>query len=200
MLSAAEEKPETEEKANLLARQGVRHITANRIQVLDEAGKEVPWDGSTSGEIVLSGNTLFSGYYRNQEATSEAFCNGGFHTGDIAVVHPNGDFEIRDRIKDIIISGGENISSIEIEAVLHNHPRVSIAAVVAKPDEHWGEVPCAFIELNKGERASHDELHQHCRASLAGFKIPKFFIFCDLPKTATGKIRKVELREQAKDI
>ena len=143
---------------------------------------------------------MFSGYYRNQEATSEALRNGGFHTGDIAVVHPNGDFEIRDRIKDIIISGGENISSLEVEAVLHNHPQVSIAAVVAKPDEYWGEVPCAFIELKKGEQPSHDELRQHCRASLAGFKIPKFFIFCDLPKTATGKIRKVELREQAKDI
>jgi fatty-acyl-CoA synthase len=200
LLSAVEEKLETEEKANLLARQGVRHITANQIQVLDEVGKEVPWDGSTSGEIVLSGNTLFSGYYRNQDATSEALRNDGFHTGDIAVVHPNGDFEIRDRIKDIIISGGENISSLEVEAVLHNHPQVSIAAVVAKPDEYWGEVPCAFIELNKGEQPSHDELRQHCRGSLAGFKIPKFYIFCDLPKTATGKIRKVELREQAKDI
>lgn len=199
LLSAVEEKLKTDEKANLLARQGVRHITANHIQVLDEAGKEVPWDGSTSGEIVLSGNTLFSGYYRNQEATSEAFRNDGFHTGDIAVVHPNGDFEIRDRMKDIIISGGENISSLEIEAVLHKHPQVSIAAVVAKPDDHWGEVPCAFIELKKGDQPSNYELRQHCRASLAGFKVPKFFIFSDLPKTATGKIRKVELREQAKD-
>ena len=160
----------------------------------------MPWNGSTRGEIVLLGNTLFSDYYRNQEATSEAFRNDGFHTGEIAVVHPNRDFEIRDRMKDVIISGGENISSLEIEAMLHKHPQVSIAAVVAKPDDHWGEVPCAFIELKKGDQPSNDELPQHCGASLAGFKVPKFFIFSDLPKTATKKIRKAELREQAKDI
>ena len=121
LLSAVKEKLKTDEKANYLAKQGVRHITANHIQVLDEAGKEVPWNGSTSGEIVLLGNTLFSDNYRNQEATSEAFRNDGFHTGEIAVVHPNGDFEIRDRMKDVIISGGENISSLEIQAVFHKH-------------------------------------------------------------------------------
>ncbi|MGA0167667.1 MAG: AMP-binding protein, partial [bacterium] len=200
LLSQLEEKLNTEEKAELLARQGVRHTTANRIQVLDESGKDVPWDGITNGEIVLSGNTLFAGYYRNPEATEAAFRSGGFHTGDIAVVHPNGDFEIRDRSKDIIISGGENISSLEVEAVLHNHPDVSIAAVVARPDEQWGEVPCAFIELKQGKNPTPEELRLHCRSALAGFKVPKFFIFCDLPKTATGKIRKVELRDQAKKL
>ena len=200
LLSQLEEKLNTEEKAELLARQGVRHTTANRIQVLDESGKDVPWDGITNGEIVLSGNTLFAGYYRNPEATEAAFRSGGFHTGDIAVVHPNGDFEIRDRSKDIIISGGENISSLEVEAVLHNHSDVSIAAVVARPDEQWGEVPCAFIELKQGTNPTSEELRLHCRSALAGFKVPKFFIFCDLPKTATGKIRKVELRDQAKKL
>ena len=200
LLSQLEKKLNTEEKAELLARQGVRHTTANRIQVLDESGKDVPWDGITNGEIVLSGNTLFAGYYRNREATEAAFRSGGFHTGDIAVVHPNGDFEIRDRSKDIIISGGENISSLEVEAVLHNHSDVSIAAVVARPDEQWGEVPCAFIELKQGTNPTSEELRLHCRSALAGFKVPKFFIFCDLPKTATGKIRKVELRDQAKKL
>ena len=198
LLSQLEEKLNTEEKAELLARQGIRHTTANRIQVLDESGKDVPWDGITNGEIILSGNTLFAGYYRNQEATEAAFSSGGFHTGDIAVVHPNGDFEIRDRAKDIIISGGENISSLEVEAVLHNHPDVSIAAVVARPDEHWGEVACAFIELKQGTTPTPEELRLHCRSALAGFKVPKYYIFCDLPKTATGKIRKIELRDQAK--
>ncbi len=200
LLNELEEKLNTEEKAKLLARQGVRHSTANRIKVLDEKGKEVPWDGITNGEILLSGNTLFAGYYHNQEATETAFRGGGFHTGDIAVVHPNGDFEIPDRSKDIIISGGENISSLKVEAVLHNHPDVSIAAVVARPDEFWGEVPYAFIEFKQGMTSTAKKLRLHCRTVLAGFKVPKFYIFCDLLKTATGKIRKIELREQAKKL
>ena len=200
LLNELEEKLNTEEKAKLLARQGVRHSTASRIKVLDEKGKEVPWDGITNGEILLSGNTLFAGYYHNPEATETAFRGGGFHTGDIAVVHPNGDFEIPDRSKDIIISGGENISSLKVEAVLHNHPDVSIAAVVARPDEFWGEVPYAFIEFKQGMTTTAKELRLHCRTVLAGFKVPKFYIFCDLLKTATGKIRKIELREQAKKL
>ena len=145
---------------------------------------------------MLQGNTIMKGYLKNKEATDQAFEGGWFRSGDLAVMHDSGYIEIKDRLKDIIISGGENISSVEVEGVLHRHPSVSIAAVIAKPDEKWGEVPCAFIELKSGENASEDELMNFCREHLAGFKRPKQIIFCEIPKTATGKLQKFELRKQ----
>jgi fatty-acyl-CoA synthase len=186
-------------KAALLARQGTRHITANRLAVVDEHGREVAHDGRETGEIVLCGNTLMMGYYRDAEATERAFANGRFHTGDLAIVHANGDIEIRDRSKDVIISGGENISSLELESVLHQHPAVLMAAVVAAPDPKWGEIPVAFIELRTGSTLEADEMAAFCRTRLAGFKLPRRFLFRDLPKTATGKIQKFLLREIARD-
>jgi fatty-acyl-CoA synthase len=183
-----------EDKARALARQGVRHITASRVRVVDPQGADVPNDGVSLGEIVLRGNTLMAGYYGDEAATDAAFAGGEFHTGDLAVRHPDGYVEIKDRSKDIIISGGENISSLEIEDVLHQHPAVLLAAVVAAPDEKWGEVPCAFIELKDGMAATSDELAVFCRARLAGFKIPRKFVFQPIPKTATGKVQKFQLR------
>lgn len=187
------------DRASLLARQGSRHPTANRVFVADEDGNETPWDGQSIGEIVLSGNTLMAGYYRDAEATAAVFKAGLFHTGDLAVRYPDGDIEIRDRSKDVIISGGENISSLEIESVLHQHPAVLMAAVVAAPDNKWGEVPVAFIEWRSGQQASPDDLKSFCRERLAGFKIPRHFRFQELPKTATGKIQKFILRDIARD-
>jgi fatty-acyl-CoA synthase len=187
------------DKARVLARQGVRHPTASRVGVVDPAGREVPSDGASMGEIVLRGNTLMAGYYRDEEATEAAFGNGVLHTGDLAVCHPNGHIEIKDRSKDIIISGGENISSLEVENVLHQHPTVLIAAVVAVADAKWGEVPWACIELKAGVAApSAEELMAFCRERLAGFKVPRRFIFRELPKTATGKIQKFALRAELK--
>ncbi|MGT2464432.1 AMP-binding enzyme [Mesorhizobium atlanticum] len=142
------------------------------------------------GEIVLRGNTIMKGYHKDEAATEAAFAGGAFHTGDVAVQHPDGFLEIKDRIKDIIISGGENISSIEVEAVLYRHPAVSAAAVVAKHDVKWGETPCAFVEFKPGANATADELNQFCRQHLPGFKVPKHYIFETLPKTSTGKIEK----------
>lgn len=165
-----------------------------------ETGADVPADGETLGEIYLRGNTVMSGYLKNAEATAEAFAGGWFHSGDIAVMHENGYAEVKDRLKDIIISGGENISSVEIESVLHRHEAVALAAVVAKPDDKWGEVPCAFIELKEDASTSADEIIDFCRAHMAGFKRPKYVVFGELPKTATGKIQKFELRETAKEI
>jgi fatty-acyl-CoA synthase len=150
------------------------------------------------GEIMFRGNIVMKGYLKNEPATQECFEGGWFHTGDLAVVDPDGYVKIKDRSKDIIISGGENISSIEVEDVLFRHPAVVGAAVVATPDPKWGEVPCAFIELREGAAPTIEELTTHCRASLAGFKIPKKFVFGPLPKTSTGKIQKFLLREQAK--
>lgn len=150
------------------------------------------------GEIVLRGNTIMKGYHKDEAATEAAFAGGAFHTGDVAVQHPDGFLEIRDRIKDIIISGGENISSIEVESVLYRHPAVSAAAVVAKHDVKWGETPCAFVELKPGANATAEELNQFCRRHLSGFKVPKQYIFETLPKTSTGKIEKYKLRERAK--
>jgi fatty-acyl-CoA synthase len=186
------------EKASLLARQGSRHLTANRVRVVDAEGLDVAHDGTTVGEILLSGNTLMMGYYRDELATEKAFETGLFHTGDLAVVHPDGDIEIRDRSKDVIISGGENISSLEIESVLHQHPGVLMAAVVAAPDSKWGEIPVAFVELRTEARADAQELTAFCRERLAGFKLPRRFLFQDLPKTATGKIQKYILRDIAR--
>lgn len=189
-----------DEHARLMARQGVRHAMAGRVRVVDGAGNDVVADGQSMGEIVLAGNTTMSGYYRNAEATEAAFKGGLFHTGDLAVMHPKGQIEIRDRAKDIIISGGENVSSLELETVLHRHPDVLLAAVVAAPHPKWGETPWAFIEAR--DRATLDEagLTAFCRTHLAGFKRPRRFVFGTLPRTATGKIQKFVLRERAHEM
>ncbi len=185
-----------EEQARLKARQGVAYELQEDVLVVDPGtGDPVPWDGETLGEIVFRGNIVMKGYLKQPEETAKAFRNGWFWSGDIAVQHPDGYVEIRDRAKDIIISGGENISSIEVEAALYSHPAVSLVAVVAMPDETWGEVPCAFVELAPGAEVSEEDLLLHARARLAGFQRPKRVIFGDLPKTSTGKIRKNELRD-----
>ena len=182
-------------QAEIKARQGVRLPMMESARVIDiENGQEVSPDGTTMGEIVLRGNTVMKGYYKNSDVTAEAFKNGWFHSGDLAVVHPDGYIEIKDRLKDIIISGGENISSIEIESVLYRHPKVAAAAVVAKPDEKWGETPCAFIELKHGEQATKEDVIEFCRQHMAGFKRPRQVVFLELPKTSTGKIQKFKLR------
>ena len=187
-------------RATLKARQGVGFsITEDAIVVDQETGEPVPRDGETIGEIVIRGNTVMKGYLKNPEANEAAFKDGYFHSGDLAVMHPDGYIEIRDRLKDIIISGGENISSVEIEGVLHRHPAVAFAAVVARPDEKWGETPCAFIELKEGRKATEEELAGFCREHLAGFKIPKTVVFCEIPKTATGKLQKFVLRERIRN-
>lgn len=190
---------QTEQKAKLKARQGVGMVHTAGLKVVDlESGEQVKEDGIHTGEILIRGNTIMKGYLKDLENTKTVFKNGWFHTGDIAVMHPDGYIEIKDRLKDIIISGGENISSVEIEDVLHKHESVSLAAVVAISDEKWGEVPCAFIELIEGKSLSEDEVELFCRQHLAGFKRPKKVVFCELPKTATGKIQKYELRTRAK--
>ncbi len=186
-------------QAEMKARQGVRFPMMEAVNVLDQdRGTPVPADGKTLGEVVLRGNTLLLGYYKDAEATREAFEGGWFHTGDLAVVHPDGYLEIRDRLKDVIISGGENISSVEVESVLFSHPSVAAAAVVAMPHPKWGEAPCAFVELIGGDGPSEDDIIAFCREQLAGFKCPKKVVFQALPKTATGKIQKFELREQVR--
>jgi fatty-acyl-CoA synthase len=158
----------------------------------------VPRDGETIGEIMMRGHDVMKGYFKNPEATEAAFRGGWFHTGDLAVMHPDGYIDIKDRSKDIIISGGENISSIEVEDVLYKHPAVAYCAVVAKPDEKWGETPCAFVELRSGESASADDLIAWCRDRLARYKCPRHIVFAEVPKTSTGKIQKFKLREMAK--
>ncbi|WP_412478201.1 acyl-CoA synthetase [Azonexus sp. IMCC34839] len=179
-------------------RQGVRYHMQEAITVLDPVTMQpVPWDGETMGEIMFRGNLVMKGYLKNAKATDEAFAGGWFHTGDLAVVHSDGYVKIKDRSKDIIISGGENISSLEVEDVLYRHPAVVAAAVVAKPDEKWGEVPAAFIELKSGANCTQDEIIEHCRAHLARFKVPKQVVFGELPKTSTGKIQKYVLRQHA---
>ncbi len=187
-----------EEKQNeIKARQGVRYPNTEGIAVMNpETMREVPKDGKTIGEIMIKGNIVMKGYFKDKDATSKAMDGGWFHSGDLAVMHPDGYVKIQDRSKDIIISGGENISSIEIENTLAKHPSVSIAAVVAKPDEKWGEVPCAFIEMVKDKPVTEKELISFCKETLAGFKVPKQVVFCDLPKTSTGKIQKFELRKK----
>ena len=180
-------------------RQGVRNHMQEAVAVLDPVSLEpVPWDGETMGEIMFRGNLVMKGYLKNEKATEEAFAGGWFHTGDLAVVHSDGYIKIKDRSKDVIISGGENISSLEVEDVLYRHPAVVAAAVVAKPDDKWGEVPAAFIELKPGIAATEAEVIEHCRAHLARFKVPKVVIFGELPKTSTGKIQKYVLRQHAK--
>ncbi len=191
-----------EDKQNeIKARQGVKYPNTEDAIVMDpETMKPVPKDGKTMGEIMIKGNVVMKGYFKDKEATEKAMANGWFHSGDLAVMYPDGYIKIQDRSKDIIISGGENISSIEIENTLSKHPAVSIVAVVAKPDEKWGEVPCAFIEKAKDKDVNDIDLIDFCRETLAGFKIPKKIEFCELPKTSTGKIQKFELRKKAKEL
>ncbi len=190
-----------DERAALKARQGVRYLTQEDVDVLDPDTMEpVSADGETMGEIMFRGNTTMKGYLKNDKATAEAFAHGWFHSGDLAVKHPDGYIEIRDRSKDIIISGGENISSVEVESVLYMHPAILEAAVVAKNDEKWGETPCAFVGLKAGQVLTEQEVIQHCRQHLAGFKVPKTIVFSELPKTSTGKVQKFVLRQQVKTL
>ena len=181
-----------------MARQGVNYLTLEAAEVLDpETMQPVPRDGETLGEIMLRGNTVMKGYLKNPAATAEAFRGGWFHTGDLAVCHPDGYIEVKDRSKDVIISGGENISSLEVEEALYRHPKVLEAAVVARPDEKWGESPCAFVTLKEGETAEAEEIIGYCREVLAHYKVPRTVVFGALPKTSTGKIQKFVLREEA---
>ena len=184
-------------RARIKARQGVAMPMMEHITVMDDEMAQIPMNGRAQGEIVIRGNSVMKGYYKNPEATAEAFAGGYFHSGDIAVQHPDGYVQISDRAKDIIISGGENISSVEVEGVLMGHPDVLLAAVVAQPDDKWGEVPCAFVELKDGATTNEAALIAFSRETLAGFKAPKRVVFQDLPKTSTGKIQKFELRKVA---
>jgi len=187
------------QRAERNGRQGVRYHMQEAITVLDPQTMEpVPADGETMGEIMFRGNLVMKGYLKNEKATEEAFAGGWFHTGDLAVMHPDGYVKIKDRSKDVIISGGENISSLEVEDVLYRHPAVMTAAVVARPDEKWGEVPAAYIEVKEDARVTVEDIIAHCREHLARYKVPKHVEFCVLPKTSTGKIQKFVLRQQAK--
>jgi fatty-acyl-CoA synthase len=189
------------EQAALKARQGVRYPVLEALDVLDpETMAPVPADGATLGEVMMRGNVVMKGYLKNPTATAKAFAGGWFHTGDLGVKHPDGYVQLKDRSKDIIISGGENISSIEVEDALYKHPAVAAAAVVARPDEKWGETPCAFVELRPGASATAEDLVAWCRANLAGFKVPRTVVFVELPKTSTGKIQKFRLREMAREL
>ncbi len=189
-----------DEQADLQSWQGVGFPMHEGAAVMNtETGELVPRDGETQGEIVLRGNAVMKGYYKDQKATDAALRDGWFFSGDAAVWHENGYIQIKDRLKDVIISGGENISSVEVEGFLYRHPKVAAAAVVAKPDETWGEVPCAFVELKPGESLEVDEFLQWCRGEMAGFKRPKHVIFGELPKTSTGKIQKFELRKRVNE-
>jgi fatty-acyl-CoA synthase len=186
-------------RAQVKARQGVAYMVAGTdLRVVDGHMRDVAADGETMGEVLMRGNNVMLGYYRNPEATAEAFAGGWFHSGDLAVVHPDGYIELRDRKKDIVISGGENISSIEVEKVLADHPAVAEAAIVAVADEKWGEAPMAFVALKPGVSATAEELIAWCRQRLAHFKCPREVEFGALPRTATGKVRKNRLREQAR--
>ena len=192
---------EKDKKNEIKARQGVRYPNTEGAVVMNpETMKQVPKDGKTMGEIMIRGNIVMKGYYKDKEETEKSMAGGWFHSGDLAVIHSDGYIKIQDRSKDIIISGGENISSIEIENTIAKHPAVSLAAVVAKSDEKWGETPCAFVELIKDKSAEEKDIIDFCRETLAGFKLPKKVIFCELPKTSTGKIQKFELRKKLKDL
>jgi fatty-acyl-CoA synthase len=183
------------------ARQGVTIAPLEGLEVMDpETMKPVPRDGETMGEVMFRGNVVMKGYLKNKKSTDAAFAGGWFHSGDLGVMHPDGYIQLKDRSKDIIISGGENISSIEVEDALYKHPAVQAAAVVAKADEKWGETPCAFIELKPGKQATKDDLIAHCRSNLAGYKVPRHIVFVELPKTSTGKIQKFKLREMTKEV
>ena len=187
------------EQAAKKARQGVRYVPLEALDVLDpDTMQQVARDGQTLGEVMFRGNVVMKGYLKNRASTDKAFSGGWFHSGDLGVMHPDGYIQLKDRSKDIIISGGENISSIEVEDALYKHPAVQAAAVVAKPDEKWGETPCAFVELKPGQSASSEELVAWCKKILAGYKVPRHVVFTELPKTNTGKIQKFKLRELAK--
>ena len=184
-----------EERANIKSRQGVELVSSGELRVVDESGNEVPHDGETLGEITVRGNVVMKGYYKDREATDAAIKDGWFHSGDAAVVHTDGFVEIRDRFKDVIISGGENISSVEVEGCLLRHPAVQEAAVVGMPHENWGEAPHAFVVLRESAESTEEELKLHVRDGLAHFKTPQWVSFVDdLPKTATGKVQKYVLR------
>ena len=188
------------EQAALMARQGVRYLALEGLTVMDpDSMTDTPADGATMGEVMMRGNVVMKGYLKDLPATEKAFAGGWFHTGDLAVTYPDGYIQLKDRSKDIIISGGENISSIEVEDVLYKHPAVAVAGVVARPDERWGETPCAFVELKPGASATAEELVAWCRERLAGFKVPRHIVFEELPKTSTGKIQKHVLRTRAKE-
>jgi fatty-acyl-CoA synthase len=196
------EKP-LEERASLMARQGLPIVTFGAADVLDrETGAPLPADGASLGEMVMRSNTVMRGYYKELAASDDTLRDGWLHSGDLAVKHPDGYIELKDRAKDIIISGGENIASIEVEEVLYKHPQVMEAAVVARPDAKWGESPCAFVLLKPGAegQVSAEEIVAFCRANMAAFKIPRTVVFGALPKTATGKIQKYVLRERAKEL
>jgi fatty-acyl-CoA synthase len=189
------------EQAVKKARQGVRYSALEALDVRDpETMAPVPRDGESLGEVMMRGNVVMKGYLKNKRSTDAAFAGGWFHTGDLGVIQPDGYIQLKDRSKDIIISGGENISSIEVEDALYKHPAVMAVAVVAKPDDKWGETPCAFVELKAGTSATPDELVQWCRKRLAGYKVPRTVVFADIPKTSTGKIQKFKLREMAKAV
>ena len=191
-------KPERDAKK---IRQGVRYVALEDLTVMDpETMTKVPADGETLGEVMFRGNIVMKGYLKNPKATDESFAGGYFHSGDLGVLHPDGYIQLKDRSKDIIISGGENISSIEVEDVLYKHPAVAFCAVVAKADEKWGETPCAFIELRPGATATSDEIIEWCRSGLARYKVPRHIVFAEIPKTSTGKIQKFKLRDMAKAV
>jgi fatty-acyl-CoA synthase len=185
-----------EARGRLKARQGVAHITAGRQRIVDDAMRDVPSDGQTVGEVIYRGNVVMKGYFGQPEATEEACCGSWFHSGDVGVMHPDGQIELRDRKKDIIISGGENISTIEVEQAVVSHPAVLECAVVQTPDDKWGEVPKAFVTVKPGKTVTAEEIIEHCRARIAHFKCPKAVEFGDLPKTSTGKVQKFLLRER----
>jgi fatty-acyl-CoA synthase len=183
------------------ARQGVRYHALEDLTVMDpEKMTIVPADGETMGEVMFRGNIVMKGYLKNPKASADAFRGGWFHSGDLGVLHADGYIQLKDRSKDIIISGGENISSIEVEDVLYKHPAIQAAAVVAKPDEKWGETPCAFVELKPGKEASPEDIIEWCRQGMARYKVPKHVVFVELPKTSTGKIQKFKLRDLAKGV
>jgi fatty-acyl-CoA synthase len=190
-----------DDRAEMLARQGVRTVLQDDLMVADpETMEPVPMDGKTMGEIFMRGNLIMKGYLKNPKTTDASFAGGWFHSGDLAVWYEDGYIQIKDRSKDIIISGGENISSLEVESVLFRHPKILEAAVVASTDEKWGEVPCAFVCLKSGEEMTADELVAYCREELAGFKIPKKVAFGPIDKTSTGKVQKYLLREKAENV
>jgi fatty-acyl-CoA synthase len=189
------------EQAAKKARQGVAYPVLEALDVLDpETMRPVPRDGETLGEVMFRGNVVMKGYLKNKKASEAAFAGGWFHSGDLGVMHPDGYIQLKDRSKDIIISGGENISSIEVEDALYKHPAVQVVAVVAKSDEKWGETPCAFVELKPGATASSGELIAWCRKNLAAYKCPRHVVFAEIPKTSTGKLQKFKLREMVKGI
>jgi fatty-acyl-CoA synthase len=189
------------ERAARMARQGVRYLALEGLTVADpETLAPVPADGETLGEVMMRGNVVMKGYLKDEAATEAAFAGGWFRTGDLAVTHPDGYIQLKDRAKDIIISGGENISSIEVEDALYRHPAVAVAAVVAMPDERWGESPCAFIELHPGARASEAELITFVRETIAHYKAPRAVVFTEIPRTSTGKVQKHVLRDRARGL